>query len=105
MLTNWPSYRNCDLKKTWNKKEVTIRIEYGHGKTRIIDWMGEQLVESLKVYAAAGRILVVGVDSHGEANNRWVRYRDVEVPSPATVIAAQGDRAGETDALQLASLQ
>ncbi len=104
MLTNWPSYRDCDLKKTWHKKEITIRIEYGHGKTRIVDWIGDQLVEQLKVYATSGRILVVAIDSHGQANNRWVQYRDVEEAPPVTAVAMPDANAGAA-AIHLASLQ
>ncbi len=101
ILTNWPSYRNCDLKKNWHKKEVTIRIEYGHGKTRVIDWIGDQLVDRLKVYAAQGKILVVAVDSQGRASNRWVQYREVEDPSPSTAVA----ELSKEGTIQLASVR
>ncbi len=104
VLTNWPSYRNCDLKKTWQQKEVTLRIEYGHGKTRIFEWIGDQLVEQLKVYATQGRILVVAVDHQGQQNNRWVRYRDAVEAPPATLVAELGE-GEEADAVQLASMR
>ncbi len=103
VLTNWPSYRNCDLKKTWHKKEVTIRIEYGHGKTRIIDWIGDQLVDQLKVYASIGKILVVAVDSQGQKGNRWVQYRSVEAAPPAPMVAELSDDE-KVDRTRLASM-
>ncbi len=104
VLTNWPSYRNCDLKKTWQQKEITLRIEYGHGKTRIIDWIGDQLVDQLKVYAEIGRILVVAVDSRGQPNNRWVQYRDVEDTPPVAAVA-ELDKGAGAGTIQLASVQ
>ncbi len=83
VLTNWPSYRDCNLKKSWHKKEITLRIELGHGKILIIDWIDEQLVERMKVYADMGRILIVGVDSAGAPKNRWVQFREVrDTPPP-----------------------
>ncbi len=105
VLTNWPSYRDCDLKKTWHKKEVTLRIEYGHGKVKIVDWIDDQLVERMKVYSELGKILVVGIDSTGKAKNRWVQYRKVENPLPAPAVAQAGENGGETEPITLASLR
>lgn len=105
VLTNWPSYRDCDLKKTWHKKEITLRIEYGHGKIRIVDWIDDQLVERMKVYAELGRILIVGVDSAGEAKNRWVQYRKVETPLPSTSTAGVDPSPSETQPIRIAGLR
>lgn len=104
-LTNWPSYRDCDLKKTWQKKEVTLKIEFGHGKTRIYDWIDDQLVEKMKVYVAKGKILVVAVDSRGKPNNRWVQYRKAEDPLPGTLLAETRGDPPKAAALRIASVQ
>ena len=32
-MNNRPSFRSCDVRSSWSKKETTIRIEYGNALT------------------------------------------------------------------------
>lgn len=91
IMTSTPSFRGCDVKGSWQKKETTLRIEYGDGRSQLFHWIGEHLVESLRLHPATGRILVAGVDVEGAKASRWVDYRHGEGPMPETMLAELPD--------------
>ncbi len=105
-MTNTPSFRNCEVRSSWSRKETTIRIEYGNGKVGVFYWIDGQLTETVKLYPALGRLLLSGSDAGGRAISRWVEYRSGEAPTPESMIAgtAPGETRTEEAALQLASL-
>lgn len=87
-----PNFRSCDLKKAWDQKETTVRIELATGKTLVYHWIGTGLVHQLKVFPELERILVAGLDAQGVQVARWVQYRTVEeVPEIDTMLADAAD--------------
>ncbi len=105
IMTNTPSYRNCDPGSSWDKKETTIRIEYGNGKAQVFYWINSQRVERIIFYGGVGRFLVAGVDFQGEESSRWVEYRRVENPMPQSALAKIQPSAEPAERLRIASLQ
>ncbi len=106
-MTNTPSFRNCEVRSSWSRKETTIRIEYGNGKIGIFYWIDGQLTETVKLYPALGRLLLSGSDAGGRAISRWVEYRSAEAPAAESRIAgaANAETRTEEAALRLASLR
>lgn len=104
-MTNTPSFRNCEVRSSWSRKETTIRIEYGNGKVGVFYWIDGQLTETVKLYPALGRLLLSGSDADGRAISRWVEYRSTEAPATESLIADAAPAESRTEAgLKLASL-
>ncbi len=74
VMTNTPSFRDCDVKRHWDRRETTVRIEYGNGKKQVFFWISGQLVEEMSLFRDNGRILMVGFDAQGQQHSRWVEY-------------------------------
>ncbi len=101
------TFRDCDLEKTWNKKETTVRIDYADGKSKVFYWIDGGLVQSLKSYRGLSRILVVGVDARGKTTNRWVETGRASATAPA-ILSVDSDPppdTAEAEAFQIASIQ
>ncbi len=89
VMTSTPSFRTCEVREDWDRKENTIRIEYAGGRVRLFHWINTQLVETMTHYPQIGRILVAGVDAEGHAVSKWVDYgEDAGAPQPALLAAA-----------------
>ncbi len=86
-VSSRPSFRNCDIKNLWNRKETSLRIDYASGKSKLYHWVGGGLVYELKVYPESGRILAVAIDADGKEANRMLEYRQVLAPTPEILLA------------------
>lgn len=71
-LTSGPSFRTCDVREDWDRKETSVRIELANGKTRLYHWINGQLVDSIKIYPELGRILATGYDARGDPSSKWI---------------------------------
>ena len=72
-LREGPSFRSCDVRATWSKREHQMRVELTAGNAKIIHWIDDLRVERLKVDAVRGRILVSGSSSDGRSLSQWVQ--------------------------------
>ena len=89
-MTSMPSFRDCEIRKNWNLKETTVRIEFGNGRTQLFYWINGGLAERMKIVPGIGRILVSGVDAEGRQLSKWVDYRRKARPRPETLVADRG---------------
>jgi len=71
-LISGPSFRTCDVRQDWDRKETSVRIELANGKTRLFHWINGQLVESIKIFPELGRILATGYDARGDPFSKWI---------------------------------
>lgn len=88
-FTSTPSFRDCNVKRSWQEKETTVSIRYADGRSRVFHWISDQLVHRLVFFPTSGRVLVVGTGFGDVVNNKWVRYRPVEEESEPTRLAAK----------------
>ncbi len=99
-----PSFRDCDVLVTWDRKETTVRATYfrADGSTRVVLnhlASGEVLFDAgARFFAAHGRVLLSGVDRHGRSSGRWLELDPLRslyaaalerAPRPADLVAAR----------------
>ncbi|MCP3957182.1 MAG: hypothetical protein GY719_04960 [bacterium] len=89
-MTSNPSFRDCDIRRNWNLKETTIRIELATGKTKLFYWINGILVEKMTILKTEGRILVSGVNAEGSSVSKWIDYRNGSEPPLPTLVAEAG---------------
>ncbi len=94
-LLSTASFRDCNVAEHWSRRETSVRVTYHEpdGSTRVqlhhfanddVHYAGE-----LKLYAAQGRALLLGVTVDGRQSNRWLPLERL----PALVAASRSEPA------------
>lgn len=96
-VANRPSFRQCNVRENWDRRETTVRIEYGNGKTQVFFWIDGLVLEDLKLIPEANRILVRAKDTQGRPFAKWLQYRGTPPPEVEAVVAE--NRLGEPEPL------
>ena len=77
-LLSGPSFRDCDIRATWDRRETLIRVSYffanGSTKTTLANFTNDLVFfnQSPTIYARLGKALLKGVTVDGNDASRWL---------------------------------